>query len=122
MADFDAAYKAIVIPRLRRMAALNGHFVSTGDMGFGEAVDQVIAEAHRLGAAYLTADRLNDLNDWIMAAVLKAMDEADQIGDAIRADPVPHFAGIAAEQPHLTWVLAAASPEFRQHLRGNHAR
>ena len=122
MADFDAAYKAIVIPKLRRMAALNGHFVSTGDMGFGEAVDQVIAEAHRLGAAYLTTDRINDLNDWIMAAVLKAMDEADQIAASIRTDPVPHFAGIAAERPHLTWVLAAASPEFRQHLLGNHAR
>lgn len=122
MADFDAAYKAIVIPRLRRMAALNGHWVSTGDMGFGEAVDQVIAEAHRLGAGYLQGDRLQGLQDWIMAAVLKAMDEADQIGDAIRADPVPHFAGIAAERPHLTWVLAAASPEFREHLRGNHAR
>lgn len=118
MADFDAAYKAIVIPRLRRMAALNGHFVSTGDMGFGEAVDQVIAEAHRLGAAYLTTDRLTDLHDWIGAAVLQAVDAADQIAASIQADPVPHFAGIAAERPHLTWVLAAASPEFREHLRG----
>lgn len=120
MSDFDATFRALVIPRLAKRCILEAHYVAEDEQSFSEACRAVMVEALRLGASHLTEANWRGLHDWIDARVLSAVDASDKLGDEVRRqeheDPVAHYSALAVEAPHLTWIFAAISPEYRRHL------
>ena len=75
--SFAEQYRADVVPRLARIARVQGLFLACGLTGFDEAWGEVFAEARRLGALHLPEALRDDLMAWVTSTVLAETIEAE---------------------------------------------
>ena len=102
MANFSDAFRAMVGPDLRRMCANRGLFVALGLDGFADACDEVIAEARKRGAAHLPDAVHRQLEDWISATLLEAIDAAMPTVRAAEAATDSRLWAVILERPWPT--------------------
>ena len=75
--DFAAAYRAHVVPKLREVIAVRGHFVGIGLYEFSAAHSEVMAIACRLGANHLPEGHFLNLEDWCLATLANVAGETE---------------------------------------------
>lgn len=75
--DFAAAFRAHVVPKLREVIAVRGHFVGIGLYDFGAAHADVMAVACRLGANHLPEPHLLNLEDWCLTTLANVAAETE---------------------------------------------
>lgn len=134
MTAFPEAFKAHVMPKLRRMIRVQAIKVHNGDTEFLDAVSAVMGRAVSVGASYLPADLLNDLSDFVLVTLTADIAQAEGIADSLAAqeaaDPVGYYTRLAGDDVQLQRTFAATSPEyrraiyppFRPELRAAHGR
>lgn len=89
---FAQAFRAHVAPRLERLCALQGVYVSMGIVGFDEAYNVVMDLARRLGALHLSSQDLLALEDWIATRILHHHDAHEALAAPIRQRIAKHHA------------------------------
>ena len=80
MTLFPIHFRAHVTPKLRNLAAAEALCVARGVETFSGAYDAILAYARAHGALYLPDNRLEELDDWISAALLVEIDRAERVG------------------------------------------
>ena len=72
---FANDFRALIVPRLRRVCLHHGLEVALGLTGFVDAEAAVWGEAWRLGASHLPEEQCLDLEDWVARTLLTAIGE-----------------------------------------------
>ena len=115
---FPDAFKAHVIPRIRRMITHQAARVHEGAATFGEANDAIMRRAVSVGASYLPPDLFTDLMDYVLATLATDIEQWDAIADENAreeaADLVGYYTRLAGDDAALQRTFAAISPEYRR--------
>ena len=115
---FPDAFKAHVIPRIRRMITHQAARVHEGEATFGEACDAIMRRAISVGASYLPDGLFLDLTDYVLATLATDIEAWDAIADQNAreeaADPVGYYTRLAGDDAALQRTFAAISPEYRR--------
>ena len=102
MTTFAAAFRELVTPDLARMCCARGLFIALGVSGWNEAFAEVVAEARRRGAGHLPAHAFAQLEEWVAATLLAAVDKAEAENEAFAAMPNAALWAIILERPWQT--------------------
>lgn len=70
--DFDAMFRSLVVPDLRKRCRFMGSQVALDLVGFYEAIYVVWEEARRRGALRLPVELCEQLEDWIATTILNS--------------------------------------------------
>lgn len=69
MTDFAATYRELVVPRLNALCIAHGSSIAHGLETFTDGFAQVMGCAIALGASHLPADRLAELEDYLLTSL-----------------------------------------------------
>lgn len=120
-------FRATVVPALRVTARAQAFFVALDLIEWEDARATIREQARKSGAGLLSPDEQERLYGWITetlwgehaAAEARIAAISERIDNAISADPVRYYAGLAArtsDPDHFQWVFAAVCPEYRAYL------
>lgn len=74
---FARDFRSIVIPRLQNLAIAYGACIAAGVCDWADAHQSLWNYARRHGAAWLPDGVVDDLDDWLSATLLAAIDQAE---------------------------------------------
>jgi hypothetical protein len=74
MTAFSAAFRDVVVPKLRTEIAIQALHLAYGQQGWSECYGTVIDVAVQRGALYLPEDEWQDLRDWVASRMLRWVD------------------------------------------------
>lgn len=125
--SFANDFHAVAAPRLGPPIKAQGFLLAADCVDFSDARRAVNDVAIQFGASYLPAPVLDDLLDWIAAALLREFAQAEprvatieaEIDAQREADPVAYYRDLAAtcaDPERMRWVFAAICPEYRAYL------
>jgi hypothetical protein len=102
VSSFAAAFRDLVTPRLAALCLTHGDAVALGASTWPEAFADVIAEARAKGALHLPDDVYLQLEEWVAATLLAAIDKAETENEAYAAMPNAALWAIILERPWST--------------------
>lgn len=70
--DFDAMFRSLVVPDLRKRCRYVGSQIALDVMDFHDGNYRVWREAMQRGGSCLPAERQSELEDWILTSILKS--------------------------------------------------
>jgi hypothetical protein len=72
-------FKRNAIPRLERLARVEGTFVALNERSFSASFSTLFCEASRMGAGLLPRAHQDDLEGWLHHALLKEIECAERV-------------------------------------------